>query len=103
LAFAVGLVGAYAVLRRNIGIQIEAGLLVPILVSLIVVAGYMLINRVTDINTLSVPVRVGVKTVWVLVAYFGLNWILQPRGMRERAGYVWRLAAQKQARGFPEG
>ncbi len=102
LAFAVGLVGSYAVLRRGVGVQIDVGLLIPVLVSSLVVIGYMLINRLTDINALSVPVRVGVKTVWVLVTYFGLNWVLQPMGMKGRVKYIWRLVMQKQHSEFSE-
>ncbi len=95
LAFAVGLVGAYSVLRRNLGVPIETSLLIPVLVSFLVVAGYMLVNRLTDINALSVPVRVGVKSLWVIVVYLGLNFLLQPRLMRGRVEYVGKLARQQ--------
>ena len=95
LAFAVGLVGAYGYLKREIDFRPDAGIIIPVLVSALTVAGYMLLNRVADINALSVPVRVGVKSLWVLVAYFGLNFLLQPRQMRERLGYVWRLGKGK--------
>jgi len=91
LAFAVGLVGAYMTLRREIAFQPEAGFVIPVLVSLLIVGGYVAINRLTDINALSVPVRVGVKSLYVVGAYFGLIFLLQPRAMGERIWYVWGL------------
>lgn len=91
VAFAVGLIGAYGYLKREIDFWPDAGMMIPIVVSALTIAGYMLLNRVTGINALSVVARVGVKSLWVLVVYFGLNFLLQPRQMRERMGYVWRL------------
>lgn len=91
LAFAVGLLGAYLALRREMDFRPEAGFLIPVLVSLLVVVGYVALNRLTAINVLSVPARVGVKSLYALVAYFGLIFLLQPRATRERVRYVWRL------------
>jgi len=96
LAFAVGLVGAYMTLRREIAFRPEAGFVFPVLVSLLIVAGYMALNRLTDINVLSVPVRVGIKSLYTVGAYFGLIFLLQPRPMWERLLYVWRLAMPRQ-------
>lgn len=96
LAFAVGLLGAYRSLRQEISFVPDASMGIPALVSLLTVAGYIVINRVTPINALSVPVRVVIKSLWVLIIYFGLNFLLQPRAMRGRMGYVWRLAWRRQ-------
>lgn len=95
-AFAIGLLGAYIYLRREIGFRLDISMLIPILVSALTVLASMLLNRMTDIQTFSVPLRVVVKAFWVLLFYFGLNFMLQPRLMLERLGYVWRLGLRGQ-------
>jgi lipopolysaccharide exporter len=90
-AFGIGMIIIYYALTHEIPLKLSSVFGVPILVSVLTVLGYMALNRMTPLNGLSVPVRVGIKGSLAITAYFGFTLMLQPHIMRERVAYIWRL------------
>jgi lipopolysaccharide exporter len=93
LAFAVGVISLYRVAARRVPVKLETTLVIPALISVLVLLGYVLLNRLTPLNDLSLPFRLGVKSLYAPIAFFLLTLLVQPRATRERVAYVWRFIA----------
>lgn len=94
LAFAVGLLLIARTMRQEIALNLIQMLAIPILISVIVIAGYFLLSRLTPLNELPLLLRLGLKGAYVGVAFYGLMLLLQPHATREHIGYIWRLVRQ---------
>jgi lipopolysaccharide exporter len=91
LTFLVGLILTYRYIRRVMDIDLWEIWITPGLAALLVVSGYFLGIRPLTLNAWPVLGRLAFQGGYVLLSYFGLLMLLQPRGTTEKVQYVWRL------------
>lgn len=94
LMLVVGVGFSYRRVLKDTGINLGRMLTVPGLIGVVVLLGYLALNRYTSLTELPLAVRVVLKSVYAGVSFVGLSLITQPRATRGRLGYVWRLAIQ---------
>lgn len=90
LAFLVGLVGAYGILRREIGLGFDRAWGVPLLAALFTLAGGLAGSRAAFVKSLPPLIRVGLLGLWVAGAYGGVHAVLLLRPLPRSAGALWR-------------
>jgi O-antigen/teichoic acid export membrane protein len=91
LAFAVGIVLIYRTVAREIPVNLTVEFGMPALISILTVLGYLALNQLSGLNELPLILRIIIKTVYAVAAFFTLTLIFQPRATLERVRYVWRL------------
>ncbi len=94
LAFAVGLVLIYYHIRTLMPFRFGSVLGWPVLISLLVLFGYLGLSRLTPLQSLAIPIRLAIKCLYTAIAFSGLTLLLQPAATCERIRYIWRLAVQ---------
>ncbi|NJL34342.1 MAG: hypothetical protein HC893_11340 [Chloroflexaceae bacterium] len=92
LAFAVGMALIYRDIVRELGINMLRELALPLLVTLLTLAGALLLNRLTGLNEAPLLLRVMLKAGYAFVAFYGLMLLLQPRALLERVRLIWQAA-----------
>ena len=91
LAFGVGMVGFYRAVARKVPINLSEVFGAPVAVSILTLLSYLAFNRWTYINDWAVPIRVAIKSLFAVSVYLGFTFLLQPRIMRERLVYIFKL------------
>ncbi len=94
LAALVGVLLVYGNVTREIHIDLRSVLGPPLLAAALTLAGYLVLNRVADLNALPIAGRTAVKAAYAAAAFLLLSWAMQPRTMRERWEYAWQLMRQ---------
>jgi PST family polysaccharide transporter len=94
LAFVVGLVLAYRHVIRE-GMFNAVSMVSPaLLIGVVVVVGYAALSTMTSINGLPIGLRLALKICYVVMAFYGLIMVVQPKATIKRLRYVWGLLRQ---------
>jgi O-antigen/teichoic acid export membrane protein len=94
LAFGPGLAIAYYDITKIISFKPLSSIVPPMLVFLIVLAGYVVLNHLTHIGQAPLLQRFIAKSVYSFTAFFFLLFVLQPRVTQERFTYFISLIKQ---------
>lgn len=97
LAFAVGLGLIYRNIRREVALDLGRALAPPLGISLLVLLGYVALNRLTGLNDWPLLVRIGAKGMYGVGAFAGLLLLFQPRTTYEQVAYLIRLFTQRRS------
>ncbi len=95
LALVVGMVLIYINLRRIIPVQVFRLFSVPLLAAGLTILGYIVIQRLSDLNTVPLFWRTAFKIIYAGGAFYGLVLLLQFKPTLQRVNYVQRLFRQK--------
>jgi PST family polysaccharide transporter len=91
LAYVAALVVAYRLTAVQLQLDWMGLFAKPLLAAVLVIAGYLLLNRVLPLNDWPLWVRVVGKGGYAVIAYYVIGFLLQPRDTLERLRYIRRL------------
>ena len=96
LAVLVGITLVYRYLTQEITLRLWSIMGIPLIISVLILLGYIAINQFTPVNTLPVFLRLISKALYTVIAFYGLIYLLQPAPTLERVRYIWQMATGKQ-------
>ncbi len=96
VAFVIGIVRIYRYIARIVNLELIKSLGIPLAVSVVIVALYLLLNQVLDLNAMRLWVRVALKIGYAMLGFYALMFLLQPRATLERLQYIKRLALRRE-------
>ncbi len=94
LMLAVGIGLNYRRIWTEVGINLGRVLAVPVLIGLLVLVGYLALNRYTGLTALPLAARVILTSFYAVGAFGVLTLVVQPVETYTRLRYVWRLMTQ---------
>lgn len=95
LGTGVAVILIYRRLLSRIPFPLLTSLAPPLLACALTIAGYVVLSRMTELNSLHLALRTMLKGLYAVGAFLLWTFLLQPHIARERLAYVWGLASGK--------
>lgn len=91
LAYVAALAAAWRLTADQLQLDLAGLFAKPLLAALLVVGGYLLLNRVLPLNDWPLWARVLGKGSYAVIGYYVISFLLQPKETLERLRYIRRL------------
>ena len=95
IAIITGITLVYRYLSHEIELNLWPVVGIPIMICAAILIGYAIIDQTTLISSLPIILRLIVKITYAGIAFYGLNYLIQPATTRERLSYIWHMATGK--------
>jgi PST family polysaccharide transporter len=96
IALLLSMLFAYRQVVRETSLAFTDIAATPLVAGALTLGGYFLLSHYVDLTDLNVAVRLLVTASYTALAFGAMLFAMEPRALRARLSYIWRLAVQAQ-------